>query len=66
MWCHMAADTVFELHQMASKLGLKKEWFQNKKTPHYDLSPAMRTKAIKLGAIPVKSILRTMKKRNEE
>jgi hypothetical protein len=50
-WCHMWADSVSELHEMAIKLGLKKSWFQDKRIlPHYDLTPNKRTKAIKLGA----------------
>ena len=47
---HMTADTVDELHAMATKLGLKREWFQEKSTPHYDVSDSMRRKAIAMGA----------------
>jgi len=49
--CHMMADTVKELHQMAGKLGLKREWFQSESTPHYDICKSNREKAIKLGAV---------------
>lgn len=49
--CHMLADTLPELHAMAEKLGLKKAWFQNQATPHYDICQSKRTLAIKLGAI---------------
>lgn len=34
---------------MAAKLGLRREWFQNKPhAPHYDLVPSKRTLALKL------------------
>lgn len=48
---HMTADTEEELHEMASAIGLKREWYQNKGgTPHYDLTPTKRQKAFNLGA----------------
>lgn len=50
--CHMYADTLEELHAMAEQIGMKRAWFQNKtKLPHYDLVPARRAKALRLGAI---------------
>ncbi len=52
--CHMLADSLCELHAMAEKLGLRREWFQDKSTfPHYDLSKAKRKEAVKLGAVEV-------------
>ena len=53
---HMYADTVEELHEMAKRLGLKREWFQNKrkKLPHYDISLSKKRLAIGLGTVPVK------------
>ena len=50
---HMCADTVEELHEFAAKLGLKREWFQDKRVPHYDVAKSTREKAIRLGAVPV-------------
>lgn len=48
---HLTADDVDELHAFAAKLGLKRGWFQARSTvPHYDLSPAKRDLAVKLGA----------------
>lgn len=51
---HMGSDNIDELHEMANKLGLKREWFQDKKHhPHYDISKGMKLKAIELGAVEV-------------
>lgn len=50
----MWADTEEELHEMADKIGLKREWFQpypEHSIPHYDLVPSRRLRAIKLGAV---------------
>lgn len=53
--CHMLADGLDELHGMADRLGLKREWFQHKpgKTPHYDLSKAVRGVAVVYGAVEI-------------
>ena len=51
--CHLIADSVSELHEFADKLGLKRSWFQEKSSPHYDLTKGMRQKAIEQGAIEV-------------
>lgn len=48
---HMTADTIEELHQMADKIGLKRSWFQDGSTPHYDVSESMRKLALKNGAV---------------
>jgi hypothetical protein len=53
-WCHMWADTLDELHDMAKKIGLKRAWFQKKEhLPHYDLTPGRRAVAVKKGAVEV-------------
>lgn len=50
--CHMYADTLGELHEMAEAIGMRGSWFQDKPhLPHYDLVPARRAKAVKLGAV---------------
>lgn len=57
-WCHMMTDgDMEELHRMATKIGLKRSWFQgqNVRHPHYDLRPSKRMLAIKAGAVPVSS-----------
>lgn len=51
--CHMFADTLKELHNMADKIGVKRSWFQsaeNHSLPHYDLVNSKRNIAIELGA----------------
>jgi hypothetical protein len=66
--CHMFADTLEELHQLASQLGMKQSWFQNDpRLPHYDLTKSKREKAIELGAIPCefKTTARFMRKEKE-
>lgn len=51
-WCHMWADTSDELHAMATKIGLKRAWFQDGGSlPHYDLVPSKRAEAVANGAI---------------
>lgn len=57
-WCHMQAYSIDELHAFAAKLGLKRSYFQPGKNPqgllaHYDLSPAKRAQAVRLGAIEI-------------
>jgi len=55
-WCHMVSDaSLEELHAFAKKLGLKREWFQDKKVPHYDITENKRRQAISMGAREAKS-----------
>lgn len=49
--CHMLADSVEELHGMADRIGIKRQWFQNHGTPHYDICKAKRELALKSGAV---------------
>ncbi|MBZ9847169.1 DUF4031 domain-containing protein [Mesorhizobium sp. CA14] len=55
MMCHMAADSLAELHAMAEAVGVRR-FFQDKPgRPHYDLSKATRARAVALGAVEVSS-----------
>lgn len=50
--CHMIADTLEELHEMAEKIGMQRSWFQGEASfPHYDVSLTRRGKAVRLGAV---------------
>ena len=36
---HVVSDkSLDELHRFANRIGLKREWFQNKRIPHYDVT----------------------------
>lgn len=50
--CHMIADSIDELHEMADRIGVARRWFQGppKHDPHYDISLSKRTLAVKFGA----------------
>ena len=49
-WSHLVADSPDELHAAAARLGLRREWAQDKgRTLHYDLPEALRLRAIALG-----------------
>lgn len=55
-WSHMWADTEDELHALAAKIGLKREWMHHSSGisgdfKHYDLRPSKRQKAFKCGAV---------------
>lgn len=55
LWCHLVADSLDELHRFASKLGLKRAWFQDKASyPHYDVTMSVRERALGLGALPAR------------
>lgn len=49
--CHMLADTVEELHEMADRIGVNRKWFQNHGTPHYDISLSKKAAALLNGAV---------------
>ncbi len=51
-WSHLWADTRDELHEFAAQLGLRRAWFQERPILfHYDVTPAVRARAIRLGAV---------------
>lgn len=50
--CHMMSDeSIDELHAFATRLGLRREWFQSRSAPHYDVCKSKRAEAIALGAV---------------
>ena len=54
--CHLIADLEEELHALADKIGLRRAWFQPRprgslSRSHYDLTPSMRRRAVRAGAI---------------
>jgi hypothetical protein len=53
--CHMFTDEVdlAQLHRLADMIGCKREWFQDRSAPHYDLTVMRRQEAIGCGAIAV-------------
>jgi hypothetical protein len=53
-WCHLVADSLDELHVFAKKLGLRRQWFQEKSYyPHYDVTMSVRDKALNFGALSI-------------
>lgn len=52
LWCHLVADNLEELHGFAIRLGLKRDWFQDRsRYPHYDVTVQVRERALRLGAL---------------
>lgn len=52
--CHLWADSLDELHAFASRLGLKRAWFQQPPKAswcHYDISLGKKRQALELGAV---------------
>ena len=49
--CHLIADSVEELIEVAESMGMRREWFQAKSTPHFDLTADGRVTAVSMGAI---------------
>ena len=49
--CHLIADSIPELIAFAEAMGLRREWFQPKSSPHFDLTADGRELAIQNGAI---------------
>ena len=69
--CHMVADLIEELHEMADRIGIDRKHYQGaipKKKPHYDICKSKRELAIEKGAIEVtsKELVRVKTKLNCE
>ena len=61
-WSHLTADTRTELHAFAARIGLRRNWFQDKPHPvtggpdvywHYDVTDTKRAAALAAGAQPI-------------
>lgn len=55
MMCHMVADTLDELHDMADIIGISRRHFQDKRIPHYDICMAKRRLAVDHDAIEIRN-----------
>lgn len=53
LWAHMLATDLDELHAIAAAIGLKREWFQDKRIPHYDVTEGKRWQALRAGAVAI-------------
>lgn len=51
--CHLIADSVEELLEFALSIGLRREWYQPKSSPHFDLTATGRLIAVRHGAIEI-------------
>ena len=65
--CHMVADSIEELHEMADNINLSRRHFQSARLPHYDISKSKKAIAIRFGAIEVNEykIVEVVKNCNE-
>ena len=53
---HLVSDSSLdELHEFAASLGVRREWFQSKSIPHYDLTGEVYELALQYGAVLVSS-----------
>ena len=51
--CHMMADSLKELHEMADSIGVDRKHYQPQSRPHYDICQSKRKAAIANGALAV-------------
>lgn len=52
LMCHMVADSLEELHDMADRIGVNRRHFQSHtRYCHYDICKTKQTKATELGAV---------------
>lgn len=54
-YAHMVADTIEELHQFATTIGVKRHFFHRGDKPHYDITESQRETAMLNGAVEVTS-----------
>lgn len=48
--CHMVADSHSEIHEMADRIGINRNWFHR---GHYNICQAKRAAAIAAGAVEI-------------
>lgn len=53
LMCHMLADTLDELHAMATAIGMPRRAYQPLSFPHYDVPQERRLLAVTHGALEV-------------
>ncbi len=61
--CHLIGDSVEELVTFAVNLGMKREWYQPKSSPHFDLNAQGREIAVANGAFELDNRAMAMKLR---
>ncbi len=55
-YCHLAADSLEELHAFAARIGVGRHFFHaDARHRHYDLNPQARERALAAGALEVSS-----------
>lgn len=55
---HMTADSLAELHEFASRIGVRRCWLHRaRRHPHYDISDEQRERAVAHGASAVSTRL---------
>lgn len=50
---HLFGTDLEELHAFALRIGLRREWYQDDRFPHYDCTLRMRYRAVMAGAVRV-------------
>jgi len=53
LMCHMVADTLDELLDMADRIEVPHRYLQTGPVPHFDISKGRRKRALKAGAVEV-------------
>lgn len=54
LWAHLIASDLEELHALATAIGLRRAWFQDRRRfPHYDVDTEYRLRALAAGAIAI-------------
>ena len=48
--------SIQELHDFAVRIGLRRDWFQEGRWPHYDCARRIRGLAVKAGAVEIRTI----------